>query len=221
MGRKVFLWFYICVCGFLTIQTDVWQQMNATNTWFVCTRCFVARWLETNPGKSSCICCVLGFLSGHSVVFMFWLPHQTELPSLWKPWNMPAPFCPGSFFLDFGRCHCGDCRDELSPTLGTRTTSGTYGAALHRQQRVGLLGFPSLFRAAVIAGARLSIKARWSASTVLDWACGVDSRLVEVGVTPILESHLPGWWWPPRVSIITGWTVVTHQSCCVSEFQIR
>lgn len=67
----------------------------------------------------------------------------------------------------------------------------------------GLLGFPSLFRANIIAGARLSIKARWSVGTVLDWACGVNSGLVEVGVIPILESHLLGWGWPLRVSNIT------------------
>lgn len=139
MRRKVFfLWLYIHVSGFLTIQTDVWQQINATNIWFVWTRWFAARWLETNPGKSSCN--FLRFLKVNIPwFFMFWFPHQTELPSLWKVWNMPAPSCPGNFFLDFRWCHCRDWRDEWSPTLGTRMTLGTYGAALHRQPRVGYL----------------------------------------------------------------------------------
>lgn len=65
---------------------------------------------------------------------------------------------------------------------------------------VCVLGLPSL------SSARLGIKARGSASTLLDGACGVNSRLLEVRVIPLLQSHLLGWRWPLRVNIITEQT---------------
>lgn len=80
---------------------------------------------------------------------------------------------------------------ESHPRDMTRTTLATH-MVWHRQQGVGSLALLHCSELLSLSGARLGIKARWSASTGLGWACGVNSSLLEVGVIPLLQPHLQG-----------------------------
>lgn len=81
---------------------------------------------------------------------------------------------------------------ESHPRDMTRTTLATH-MVWHRQQGVDCLALLHCSELLSSSGAQLGIEARWSDSTGLGWACGVNSSLTEVRVIPLLQPHLQGW----------------------------